>query len=83
MTNGLSGSDESLVAARAKSKASLGRGSMLPNENADDSTHGLAQLREFTQNQGAFFQSDGSKSSHINLRSYWRAANEHSQQRDK
>jgi RES domain len=30
-------------------------------ENADDPTHGLAQLREFTQNRGALFQSDGSK----------------------
>jgi hypothetical protein len=33
---------------------------MLSKKNADDSTHGLAQLRRFIQNRGALFQSDGS-----------------------
>jgi hypothetical protein len=47
----------------------------LPKENADDSTLGLARLREFTQDRGALFQSDGRKLSCIDLRGYWRAAN--------
>ena len=40
-----------------------------------NSTHGLAQLREFTQNRGALFQSDGSKPADINLRWHGRTAN--------
>src|SRR6266576_5271695 len=66
---------QSLVAGLSKAEGVARPRLDGPKENADDSTHGLAQLREFTQNRGALFQSDGSKPSHINLRWYWRAAN--------
>jgi hypothetical protein len=75
---------EGVITSAALSGVVARRSSMLPKENADESTHGLAQLREFTQDRGALLQSDSSKpSDQIGRPRTGFLTLEHIQQRDK